>query len=103
MHLGWLHEARGEQSYAALKKDTWEMGHVLNITEGIQIEKRDMPILRAKERIRTHVEHIAQTMEYQQDMARYFLHRVMENARVLRNPWVEMQLDMGSVYKVVKE
>ena len=60
-----------------MKTETWEMGHLLNITEGIHIEKKGMPISRAKDRIRTHVEHIARTMDEQQDMARYFLHRDM--------------------------
>ena len=61
--LGWLHEARGEQDGIELKTDTWEMGHLLNITEGIHIDKQDMPIVKAKQRLARHVEHLSQAMK----------------------------------------
>ena len=72
------------------------------MTEGVQIGTTDMPIIRARERLRTHVKRVAQTMEEQQDLARCFLHRDMENASTCRHPWVEIQLEIGSIYKVVK-
>ena len=42
-------------------------------------------------------------MEEQQAMARYFLHRDMENACIFRNTWVEKQMEMVSIYKLAKE
>ena len=32
MHLGWIHEARGEQESGELRVETLEMGHLLNVT-----------------------------------------------------------------------
>ena len=49
MHLGWIHEARGEQGSEELRIETLEMGHLLNVTDGIQISKRDMPHNKRKE------------------------------------------------------
>ena len=72
MRLGWIHEARGEQGSEELRVENLEMGHLLNVTEGIQISKRDMPISNAKKRIETHVRNVSRSMEQQQDMARYF-------------------------------
>ena len=83
MHLGWLHEARGEHDDVGLRKEAWEVGHLLSITDGIHIGTKAMPITRAKERIQTHVEHVARAMADQQGMARYVLHRDMEDARIV--------------------
>ena len=76
------------------------MGHMLSITEGLQVAKKDMPIVKAKHRIQDQTDNVARNMEEQRSMARYFLHRDMDCGSVFRDRWVERELEIGRLYKV---
>ena len=91
MHLGWLSEVRGEHLGDDLLEDTQDMGQLLNITEGIQLEKTKGDITKLRAMINEHVMKVVDIMQIQEDKAMHFLHRDMEDASMMRHPWIERQ------------